>query len=115
MNEKNLSTVNSQMQGKQFPIVDVLIPAYNEEQSIGKVIAEIPDFVRHIVVVNNRSTDNTRAAAEMPGLSSWTNPKWVMAKLALQAWLGYRSRKHNLTSLFFWMGTIAIFRRRWLI
>lgn len=51
----------------QFPIVDVLIPVYNEDQSIGKVIAEIPDFVRNIVVVNNCSTDNTRALAENAG------------------------------------------------
>lgn len=50
-----------------MPIIDVLIPAFNEEQSIGKVIADIPSFVRHIVVVNNNSKDNTAAVAEEAG------------------------------------------------
>ena len=50
-----------------FPIVDVIIPAYNEENSIPKVIAEIPSFVRHIVVANNNSTDSTGKVAELAG------------------------------------------------
>lgn len=49
------------------PIIDVIIPAYNEEKSIPKVIAEIPDFVRHIVVANNNSTDKTGEVAEAAG------------------------------------------------
>ncbi len=45
-------------------IIDVIIPAYNEEQSIGKVIAEIPsDLVRHIIVCNNGSSDRTPQVA----------------------------------------------------
>ncbi|MFN3758536.1 MAG: glycosyltransferase family 2 protein [Algoriphagus aquaeductus] len=49
------------------PIIDVIIPAYNEEKSIPKVIAEIPMFVRHIVVANNNSTDQTGKVAEAAG------------------------------------------------
>jgi len=49
------------------PIIDVIIPAYNEEKSIPKVIAEIPDFVRHIVVANNNSNDKTGEVAEAAG------------------------------------------------
>lgn len=49
------------------PIIDVIIPAYNEEKSIPKVIAEIPKFVRYIVVANNNSTDQTQRAAEEAG------------------------------------------------
>ncbi len=50
---------------KKNPIIDVIIPAYNEEMSLPKVIAEIPEMVRNIVVANNNSTDNTgRIAAE---------------------------------------------------
>jgi len=45
------------------PIIDVLIPAYNEEGSIGKVIAAIPSVVRQIVVVNNGSEDRTAEVA----------------------------------------------------
>lgn len=41
--------------------VDVIIPAYNEEKSIGLVIDDIPkDLVREIIVCNNNSTDETK-------------------------------------------------------
>jgi glycosyltransferase involved in cell wall biosynthesis len=41
-------------------IIDVIIPVYNEADSIGLVIGEIPEeHVRHIVVCNNNSTDDT--------------------------------------------------------
>ena len=49
------------------PIIDVIIPAYNEEKSIPKVIAEIPAIVRHIVVANNNSTDRTGEVAKAAG------------------------------------------------
>ena len=50
------------------PIIDVIIPAYNEEQSIGKVVDEIPkDLVRDIIVCNNNSTDNTPQVARDQG------------------------------------------------
>ncbi|WP_297763650.1 glycosyltransferase family 2 protein [uncultured Muriicola sp.] len=45
----------------------VIIPAYNEAQSIGQVISEIPDLVSEIIVVNNNSTDNTAAVASAAG------------------------------------------------
>ncbi len=46
------------------PIIDVIIPAYNEEHSIGLVIDEIPkDWVRNIVVANNKSSDLTGEVA----------------------------------------------------
>ena len=49
---------------KNEPIVDVIIPAFNEEDSIGKVLAEIPSaLVRHIIVCNNGSTDRTKERA----------------------------------------------------
>ncbi len=49
------------------PIIDVIIPAYNEEKSIPKVLAEIPKIVRHIVVANNNSTDRTGEVAKAAG------------------------------------------------
>jgi len=50
------------------PIIDVIIPAYNEEKSIGKVVDEIPkDLVRDIIVCNNNSTDNTPQVARDQG------------------------------------------------
>ncbi len=60
------------------PIIDVIIPAYNEEKSIPKVIAEIPKFVRHIVVANNNSTDQTGKVAEA-----------ARAKVVFEAQKGY--------------------------
>lgn len=48
--------------------IDVVIPAFNEEQSIGKVIQDIPkELVRHIVVANNNSTDQTKQVALAQG------------------------------------------------
>lgn len=45
-------------------IVDIIIPAYNEEASIGAVLQDIPsDLVRHVIVCNNNSSDNTKAVA----------------------------------------------------
>ena len=47
------------------PIIDVIIPVYNEADAIGKVINEIPkDQVRHIIVCNNGSSDRTKQNAE---------------------------------------------------
>ena len=47
--------------------IAVIIPVHNEEQSIGKVLKDIPVFVDEIIVVNNCSTDKTVAIAENTG------------------------------------------------
>ncbi|WP_298545407.1 glycosyltransferase family 2 protein [uncultured Aquimarina sp.] len=49
------------------PIIKVIIPAYNEENSIGHVINEIPNQVSEIIVVSNNSTDNTEVVARQAG------------------------------------------------
>lgn len=50
------------------PIVDVVIPAYNEEDSIAKVVNDIPkEYVRNIIVGNNGSKDNTKKNAMEAG------------------------------------------------
>lgn len=48
-------------------IIRVIIPAYNEEQSIAKVINDIPQIVSEIIVVNNNSNDFTSKKAEDAG------------------------------------------------
>lgn len=49
-------------------ITDVIIPAYNEENAIAKVIAEIPkNWVRNIIVCNNNSRDKTEEVARSNG------------------------------------------------
>jgi len=46
----------------------VIIPAFNEEAAIGKVIADIPKPpVDHVIVGNNASTDDTIRVAEEAG------------------------------------------------
>jgi glycosyltransferase involved in cell wall biosynthesis len=45
----------------------VIIPAYNEENAIAKVVNEIPDYVSEIIVISNNSTDKTIEIAEKAG------------------------------------------------
>lgn len=49
------------------PAIYVIIPAFNESKSIGKVISDIPDLVNESIVVNNASTDNTETIAKEQG------------------------------------------------
>ncbi len=51
-----------------MPKIDVIIPAYNEEAAIGKVLRAIPkSLVREVIVCNNNSTDNTAKIAAANG------------------------------------------------
>ena len=45
-------------------IVAVVIPAFNEELLVGKVVNTMPDFVDHIVIVDDLSTDDTVSTVE---------------------------------------------------
>ncbi|MFC6268714.1 glycosyltransferase family 2 protein [Frigoriflavimonas asaccharolytica] len=47
--------------------IKVIIPAFNEEKSIGKVIQDIPKIVSEIIVISNNSTDNTEEVAKENG------------------------------------------------
>lgn len=47
--------------------INVIIPAYNEADSIFRVIREIPDIVSEIIVVDNNSTDRTALNAQREG------------------------------------------------
>lgn len=70
-------------QTENFPIVDVLIPAFNEEGSIGHVIRDIPAYVRHIIVVNNNSKDQTKAVATEAGAIVLDEPVMGYGKACL--------------------------------
>ena len=58
------------------PVISVVIPAFNEEQSIGKVVNDISrDIVKHVIVVNNNSTDNTVEIARKAGAIVLDEPR----------------------------------------
>lgn len=53
----------------------VIIPAFNEENSVGKVIADIPkDIVNEVIVVNNNSNDLTSLNAFNAGATVVDEP-----------------------------------------
>lgn len=49
------------------PTIKVIIPAYNEQDSVGLVIQDIPSVVQEIIVVSNASTDLTDEVAKKAG------------------------------------------------
>ena len=50
-----------------MPKIKVIIPAYNEQDSIATVIQDIPSIVDEIIVVSNNSTDKTEENAVNAG------------------------------------------------
>lgn len=68
------------------PIIDIIIPAYNEEDSVGKVVKDIPkDIVRNIIVANNNSSDNTSEVAKNAGAIVVDQPKSGYGNACLKA------------------------------
>lgn len=58
------------------PKIIVIIPAFNEEQSIGKVVTAIPrNWVSEIIVVDNNSSDRTATQAEQAGATVVFQPQ----------------------------------------
>lgn len=55
--------------------VAVVIPALNEEGAIGRVVADVPDFVDRVVVADNGSTDQTAAVAKSEGAIVVSEPE----------------------------------------
>ncbi|WP_397445224.1 glycosyltransferase family 2 protein [Polaribacter sp. R77954] len=47
--------------------IKVIIPAYNEQDSIGNVIQDIPNIVDEVIVISNNSTDDTELNAKNAG------------------------------------------------
>ena len=75
--------------------IDVLIPAFNEEKAIGKVIEAIPkNIIREIIVINNNSTDNTAKVAETAGATVLEELTRGYGKACLKG-LGYLAAKND--------------------
>jgi glycosyltransferase involved in cell wall biosynthesis len=74
-------------------VVDVLLPARDEERALPLVLAELPRaLVRHVVVVDNGSSDRTAAVAERAGAVVVREPRpgYGSACLAGLAWIAAR-------------------------
>ena len=77
------------------PNILVIIPAFNEEESIEKVIDDIPkDLASEIVVVNNNSTDSTRLKAESAGAIVLDEPQMGYGYACLQG-IDYARKKEE--------------------
>lgn len=74
--------------------INVIIPAYNEANSIGKVIKDIPSIVSEIIVVNNNSTDNTVGNAEKAGATVLTENRKGYGYACLKG-MDYIAKKSN--------------------
>lgn len=75
------------------PHILVIIPAFNEAKSIDKVIAEIPEFVRETVVVNNNSSDATSRVAADSGATVLDEPRQGYGYACLKG-IEYARTKH---------------------
>lgn len=82
----------------KIPKITVIIPAFNEEESVGLVINDIPKIVDEIIVVNNNSTDNTAKVAEKAGaiVLSETNAGYGYACLKALKYLSEKTSKPDI-------------------
>jgi hypothetical protein len=63
------------MPGSPSPRISVIIPAVDEEEAIGLVIAEIPRVVHEVIVVDNGSRDRTADVARAAGARVVSEPR----------------------------------------
>lgn len=58
------------------PVIDIIIPAYNEASSVGLVIASVPKtMVRDVIICDNASTDGTADVAIAAGATVVKQPQ----------------------------------------
>lgn len=79
--------------------VRVIIPAFNEENAVGKVIDEIPKtIVTEIIVVNNNSNDNTKTVAKKHGATVLDEPQQGYGRACLKG-IDYVKSLKNQTDI----------------
>ena len=71
--------------------IAVIIPALNEEQSIGKVLDAIPTWVDDVLVVDNGSTDRTQEVARRHGARVLREPRRGYGAACLKAMAALRA------------------------
>ncbi|MFD0932444.1 glycosyltransferase family 2 protein [Psychroflexus salinarum] len=78
--------------------VRVIIPAYNEERSIAKVINEIPSHISEVIVVDNKSTDQTAQNAKEAGATVLYEPNMGYGYACLTG-LSYLKKSKDATDI----------------
>ncbi|MCE5213606.1 MAG: glycosyltransferase family 2 protein, partial [Methanobacterium sp.] len=76
-----------------MPRVTAIIPAYNEELSIGSVVLTTSKYVDQIIVIDDGSTHNTAEIAEKAGALVIKNPENMGKGAALKT--GFKSVKNT--------------------
>jgi glycosyltransferase involved in cell wall biosynthesis len=80
-------------------IIRVVIPAFNEENAVGKVIDEIPkELVSEVIVVNNNSNDQTKTIAKKHGATVIDEPKQGYGRACLKG-IEYINTQHPETDI----------------
>lgn len=78
------------------PVVVVIIPAFNEENSVGQVIREIPaQLVSEVIVVNNNSNDQTAVQAAAAGATVLDEPVQGYGRACLRGITYARNRQQK--------------------
>ena len=78
--------------------IKVIIPAFNEADSIAQVIKELPSHVSEIIVVNNNSSDHTAANARAAGATVLTETQMGYGYACLKGmhYIEQQSRKPDI-------------------
>lgn len=86
LSDTRSSTIAANARTMQKPVIDVIIPAHNEESSIPLVLEAIPkDLVREIIVCSNASTDDTALRAKVAGATVLEEPRKGYGSACLKA------------------------------
>jgi glycosyltransferase involved in cell wall biosynthesis len=88
-------------------IIKVIIPAYNEEKSIIKVIQDIPSVVDEIIIVDNNSSDQTAKNAQEAGAKVLTEIKKGYGNACLKGMSYVKSQTHQTDIIVFLDGDFS--------
>jgi glycosyltransferase involved in cell wall biosynthesis len=79
-------------------LIALIIPAYNEDRSIGNVLKDVPALVSETVVVDNNSSDRTAEEARKGGATVLHEPRKGYGYACLKGidYLSKRSRKPDI-------------------
>ena len=78
-----------------MPSIKVIIPAYNEEDSIAKVITDIPKSVEEVIVISNNSTDATEINARNAGATVLSETRKGYGYACLKGMAYVAQQKHQ--------------------